>query len=201
MSEPAVTFESLAPGFDDPVADSQAVFRRLLEAMAHPGRIVALDAVRLPRPVGLSSAAAALALSLADFETPLWLDPGCAAAAGWLRFHAGAPVVADPAAARFAFLAGIAALPPLERFDLGSEEYPDRSATLIVEVAGLHAGDALRLSGPGIATVAELCVDGIAPAFWAARAALAPLFPRGLDLVLTAGERLAALPRTTRVEV
>jgi alpha-D-ribose 1-methylphosphonate 5-triphosphate synthase subunit PhnH len=28
---------------------------------------------------------------------------------------------------------------------------------------------------------------------------LAPLFPRGIDLIFTAGTRVAALPRTTRI--
>jgi len=96
------------------------------------------------------------------------------------------------------------ALPPLDAFDLGSDEYPDRSATLVVEVAGLAAGKsggtALTLSGPGIAGSAALTVDRLPDGFQAQRTALAPLFPRGLDVVLTCGDRLAALPRTTRAE-
>ena len=52
----------------------------------------------------------------------------------------------------------------------------------------------------GIAGTAALTVAGLPGGFWAQRTALAPLFPRGLDVVLTCGGRLAALPRTTRTE-
>ena len=37
--------------------------------------------------------------------------------------------------------------------------------------------------------------------FVADRATLATLFPRGIDIVLCAGNMIAALPRTTRIEV
>lgn len=196
-----ITASVPAGGFRDPVSDSQATFRALLDALARPGRVVALDASVAPAgQAGLSPAAEAVALTLCDFETPVWLCGACAGAAAWLRFHCGAPLAAAPAAARFAFAAGIADLPELAAFELGSDEFPDRSATLVLEVASLDGPDRVSLSGPGIAGTQSLAVAGIDRAFWRARAALAPLFPRGLDLILTCGTRVAALPRTTRVE-
>jgi alpha-D-ribose 1-methylphosphonate 5-triphosphate synthase subunit PhnH len=192
---------SLAPGFDDPIADAQSSFRALLQVMSHPGRIAEIAAARQFKTVpGLSAAAAATALSLCDLETPVWLDPACAAAAEWLRFHCGSPIVDDPSLARFAFAAGIASLPPLQRFELGSDEFPDRSTTLVLEVGGLAQGGKMGLTGPGIETAEHLGIDGPDTAFWAQRAELGVLFPRGLDLILTCGTRAAALPRTTRVE-
>ena len=191
---------ALAPGFDDPVADAQASFRALLLVMSQPGRIVEIAAARQFTSVaGLSAAAAATALTLCDLETPVWLDPSCAPATDWLRFHCGSPVVAAPEAARFAFAASIGALPPLQRFDLGSDEFPDRSTTLVLEVGALMQDGRLALTGPGIETTVRLGIDGLDAAFWAARAALTVLFPRGLDLILTCGTRALALPRT-RVE-
>ncbi len=193
---------ALVPGFDDPVADAQASFRALLTVMSRPGRIVEIAAARQFQTVaGLSAAAAATALTLCDLDTPVWLDPTCAPAAEWLRFHCGSPIVADPHAARFAFAASIAALPPLQQFDLGSDEYPDRATTLVLEVGALNPGGALGLSGPGIESAEHRGIDGPDAAFWAARAELGVLFPRGLDLILTCGTHAAALPRTTRVEV
>jgi alpha-D-ribose 1-methylphosphonate 5-triphosphate synthase subunit PhnH len=193
---------SVGPGFADPVAQSQSTFRMVLDAMARPGRVLDVAPSDSPnRAGGLSPAAAAVGLTLVDFETPVWLDPTLAPAAGWLRFLCACPIVATPEAARFAFAAGASGLPPLTAFDLGSDEYPDRSTTLILEVSALRTGTGLTLSGPGIRETERLAVEGLPNTFWAARATLADLFPRGLDLILTCGTRIAALPRTTCVEV
>ena len=84
-------------------------------------------------------------------------------------------------------------------FDLGTDAYPDRSTTVVIEVAALGSGGAVALTGPGLRVPAALRVAGLDGAFWTSREALAALFPRGLDVVLTSGASLAALPRTTRV--
>ena len=46
----------------------------------------------------------------------------------------------------------------------------------------------------------RLQVEGLPQAFLADWATNGARFPRGIDLVLCAGDRLAALPRTTRIE-
>src|SRR5690606_9844332 len=100
----------MSPGFADPVFDSQRMFRRLLEAMNYPGRIV--DAgLHASAPAPLASAAAAVCLSLADYETPVWLDAAAQPVRDWLRFHCGCPIVADPGQARFGIVADAAAIP------------------------------------------------------------------------------------------
>jgi alpha-D-ribose 1-methylphosphonate 5-triphosphate synthase subunit PhnH len=190
---------SIPAAFVDPVGDAQAAFRLVLRCMAEPGTVLELSSMPAAVP-GLGLAAAALALSLADFETPVWLGAGSQSAAPWLRFHCGTPIVTEPARARFAFARAGEPLPDLETFDLGSDEFPDRSATLIVELPDLRADRGLSLSGPGIADTSRLDAAGLESSFWVRRAALVPLFPRGLDLILTCGTRMAALPRTTRVE-
>jgi alpha-D-ribose 1-methylphosphonate 5-triphosphate synthase subunit PhnH len=193
-------FATLEPGFDDPVRGSQAAFRAVLDAMAHPGRIVALPGLLGGAPPApLSAAAAAIALTLCDIDTPVWLDAAASSAAGYLAFHCGAPLVANPAHARFAIIADTLALRPLDGFALGSDEFPERSATLVIEVADLsyEGGEVLR--GPGIRGETRLDVTGLPARFWEERAALAELFPRGIDVVFTSGTRLAALPRSTQV--
>ncbi len=189
-------------GFRDPVADAQRCFRLILDATAHPGRIVELPADLLAaNESGLPDAAAALALTLLDFETPVWLDAAVRGASAYLRFHCGMPLVDDPKQSRFAFAGDPAGLPPLGSFDLGTTEFPDRSTTLVVAVPGLAAESGVVLRGPGLKGSARLRLDGIGPEFWRTRAELAPLFPLGIDLVFVSGRRLAAVPRTTIVDL
>lgn len=189
------------PGFGDPVADAQTVFRLVLDAMAHPGHICELPAALLPdNRSALSDAGAALALTLLDFETPTWLDTSRQDAAAFLRFHCSAPIVADPRDSRFAFAGDVAGLPPQTAFDLGSDDFPDRSTTLVIDVPGLAQDTGLILRGPGIRDQAHLCIDGLPAQFWRERAELAASFPLGLDLIFACGRSFAALPRTTIVE-
>ena len=194
-------YPAMAAGFADPVLDSQATFRAVLAAMAEPGRIVPL-APRCEAPEPLRPAIAALALTLLDYDTPVWLD-GAAdtpAVSGWLALHTGAPAARHAGAARFAIVADAAGLPPLTDFDPGDPQWPDRSATLLVQVAGLDGGPVVRLRGPGIRTSAGLAVAGLAGGFWRQWRELRALHPCGVDVVFAGPEGLAALPRSIDAE-
>lgn len=197
MTAPA-SFD-MAPGFTDPVRESQLVFRGVMDALSRPGesRDLAID---LAPPMPLEPALAAIALALLDFETSFWLAEEASDARGWIRFHTGARVAASPGVADFVFVPAGMNQPPLETLALGSDEEPHRSTTLVIGVRELGRGTRYALSGPGIRDVAHLAVDGLGDDLIAGRAALAALFPRGIDVILTAGRKLAALPRTTRLE-
>ncbi len=179
-------------GFAEPAIQSARTFRALLEAMARPGRIGTVGGAEPPAP--LSVAAGVVLLVLTDPTTPLHLagDADCAAVRSWIAFHTGAPLVAAEEA-QFA-LGTWNALQPVTRFLIGEPAWPDRSATLIVETDRLEPRGA-RLTGPGIGTEARLTLPETA-AFRLNRAQ----FPLGFDTILTCGDRLAALPRSTRVE-
>ena len=183
----------LTGGFADPAVQSAHAFRALLEAMARPGRIFAVAGAEPPAP--LSIAAGVALLTLTDATTPLHLagDADCDALRGWIAFHTGAPLV-GPEQAQFA-LGRWDQLAPVNRFAIGDPGYPDRSATLIVEMDRLDQ-DGPRLTGPGIETEARLSLPETA-AFQTNNR----LFPLGFDTILTCGDRLAALPRSTKIEV
>lgn len=187
-----------APAFDMAFA-SQAAFRALMDCLSRPGQIRTLDGVGAPAP--MAPATAALMRSLADYESPVWLDPTLAAApaiAEWIRFHTGAPLVANPNDAAFALVADPLALPAFTQFAQGSEEYPDRSTTVIVQVERF-AGPALTLQGPGIKITCAFAAEPV-PSDLAQRLRdNRELFPRGIDLVFVAGREIAALPRSVRL--
>ena len=174
-----------------PVEAAQG-FRSVLDALSRPGSIVRLNGATPPAP--MSPAAGAVALVLLDNTTPLYLAPGhdTPALCAWIAFHTGAPLVSAETA-MFA-LGTWPALQPVSRFAIGTADYPDRAATLIVETDRLDSSGG-RLHGPGIETSARLSLPEIA-AFRANHAR----FPLGFDTLFTCGDRLAGLPRSTQVE-
>lgn len=190
----------LAPGLTDPSHDSQRLFRRVLDAFSHPGRIVELpDAPAGPGP--LSPAATAFLLTFADRETPLWLEAGVdkQEVRDFLRFHAGTPIVPAREAATFGvIIAGGGE--PFAGFAIGTHTYPDRAATLVIEVPSLEGGPTTTWRGPGIDGAVRVAIDGLGEDFWPAWAANHALFPCGVDLVFASGSCLIALPRSIAVE-
>lgn len=196
-----MTTAALYPGFADPVFDGQATFRALLNAMSYPGRIGQVDhAPSTPAP--LSAAAGALALTMLDFDTPVWLDPalGNESVATYIRFHCGSLIVADPAQARFALIADAAAMPQLGAFDIGEDRYPDRSATLIIAVPSLTDGPATTWTGPGSNGSIRPAIAGLPAGFWSQWADNSELYPQGVDIIFTCGSQILGLPRTIAVE-
>jgi alpha-D-ribose 1-methylphosphonate 5-triphosphate synthase subunit PhnH len=187
-----------AAAFPAPVLASQAAFRALMDALARPGTIRPLTpAAAAPSP--LSATAAAVALTVLDYETPVWLDAPLAQSpqvADWIRLHAGARVTPDPREAAFAFIADPVHAPAFDGFSLGTPEYPDRSATLVLQVQGFGSGQRLLLAGPGIADVQGFSARPLPPDFPARIAANRAFFPRGVDMILVSPDAVAALPRS-----
>lgn len=184
--------EALTGAFTAPPVQAAQAFRALLQAMARPGTLHTVSGATPPAP--MSPAAGVALLTLADGTTPVHLagDHDVAAVRDWITFHIGAPLV-GAAEAQFA-LGTWEALQPVARFAEGLPDYPDRSATLIVEMPALTPSGA-RLTGPGIKAEAYLSLPETA-AFRANRAR----FPLGWDCLLTAGAQVAGLPRSTIVE-
>lgn len=182
---------SFAGGFDEAPVQAAHAFRALMNAMARPGQIEVLDLAAPPAPV--SPAAGAALLTLCDPETGIFLGGAydCPEVRDWLRFHTGAPLVGREEA-DFA-LGTWQDLLPLASYRIGSSEYPDRSATLIVEMPEL-ANTGATLRGPGIKERALLSLPDV-PALQDN----AVQYPLGVDLYLTAGTQLAALPRSTQI--
>jgi alpha-D-ribose 1-methylphosphonate 5-triphosphate synthase subunit PhnH len=172
-----------------------------MDAMARPGSVQKIASVA-GAPAAMMRGTAAVALTLFDHDTPVWLDPRMAETsdvAKWLKFHTSAPVISDSSICSFALIGDPRTLPALDRFSFGSNEYPDRSTTLILQADSLTQGSAFELRGPGIDGTALLRAT-IRPYDLFERLAInAALFPRGIDVVLVHDDAIVAIPRTTRL--
>jgi len=198
---------ALKPGLADPVHDSQRLFRGLLTALAHPGRAVTLatsiegrGAPEGPRP--LDPATTAAALTLLDGDTPLWIDwiADTPPLRAYLKFHCGCPIVERSQVAAFGLVTDPPNMPRLALFAQGNDQYPDRAATLLLQVPALEGGPAVTLSGPGIRDSAEIAPDGLPDWFWNDWRLNAAQFPLGVDIFLTCGTAVIGMPRSILAE-
>jgi alpha-D-ribose 1-methylphosphonate 5-triphosphate synthase subunit PhnH len=76
-----------------------------------------------------------------------------------------------------------------------------RSATLIIEASRLASGGPIGFSGPGIPTRRFLAIDGLPEGFVADWTLNHARFPCGVDVLVTCGDRLVGLPRSTALEL
>ncbi|MCD4485554.1 phosphonate C-P lyase system protein PhnH [Chromobacterium vaccinii] len=183
--------------FAHPVDDAQRTFRAALSAMAEP---------LLPRPLpvlppvlpGLQAATAALLYTLADQDVRVWLPALPDETVSSLRFHTGMRLADLPEDADFIIIAAGMPLPDLMSLKAGSAEYPDRSATLLIEVDGF-AADQVEGSGPGFAAPRRFGAAGLSAGFWKAWQDNHVRFPLGVDAVLISDTHIAGLPRSARI--
>lgn len=188
---------AITAGFSDPVFGAQSAFRAIMDALASPASPLAFQ-TDAPACGPLNATAAAILLTLADYETPLWLDEQLAhneQVRAFIAFHCGAPLVSDPQQARLCAVADPAALPPLHAFAQGDPEYPDRSATIILQAEPAGNGP-WTFAGPGLQAPRRLGFNP-APADFAAQWATNRMgFPLGVDLIIAGRSHIAGLPRS-----
>src|SRR3546814_2619843 len=79
----------------------------------------------------------------------------------YLKFHCGCPLVERSQVAAFALVTDPANMPRLALFAQGVDQYPDRAATLLLQVPSLEGGPAVTLRGPGIRDTAVIAPFGL----------------------------------------
>jgi alpha-D-ribose 1-methylphosphonate 5-triphosphate synthase subunit PhnH len=162
---------------------ANATFEALMWALSRPG-----DVRTLPE-AGFAS----IADTLVDLECAAYAD----APEMRERIVATGAALADRiGSADHVFLSTLDSA-EIAEINCGSALYPDDGATLVVAVA--HAGQRVRLTGPGIKTTAEVAL-GMTPGFWAMRELLCT-YPEGFDIFFVDGDQVIGIPRSTKVEV
>ena len=197
-----IELDKIQAGFADPIRESQTAFRAIMEAFARPGTRADFGAILKP-PSGLGTATATVALALFDFETQVWLDPVLRGtdAEAWIRFHCGCPLTTDPVQAAFAIVTDAAAAPSLGAFNLGDARYPDRSTTVILQVASLEGGEPATLTGPGIKDQVVIAPKGLPSGFWGQMQDNNAKYQFGVDVLIVSGPALVAVPRSSHIQI
>jgi len=82
-----------------------------------------------------------------------------------------------------------------------ASSYPDKSASIIIEVDSLESGIECLLTGPGIQTSSSANIKGLSDELLMALISGRGTFPQGVDLYLSSGHQIMAIPRTTRIQL
>ncbi len=167
--------------------------------MSRPGTVGALPQSDLS---GGSWSRALLAMQcLLDHEVTFCVEADDGSPREQLLRRTGARTAALGAAA-FVLADGAHATAAIQGAREGDLESPERSATVVVQVAEVGSGPLrVALSGPGIEAVTHLEVTGLETAAFLALRERNATFPTGIDVVLvdTSG-RVACVPRSTRID-
>ena len=212
-----VDLSLVCKGFDEPVKDSQSSFRTILNALSQPGTVGHLDVIPLGHaPEKWTEAAWALAMTLLDGDTRVWLSPSLATAVAHasLQFHTSCPITHDPSEADFIFVGNVNEQPDWSSLRHGEAEFPDLSATVILQVPGIEVvepsapnvapSSTWELRGPGIEHTRLIRLQHEPEDHWPEQLRLALVanraqFPLGVDLLLVWLDLVCALPRSTRI--
>lgn len=186
--------------FGNPSIDGAHAFRKILASMSRPGRPVAFKP-DLEAPVPMFVTTAAIASTLCDYQTPVWLSPSLDSPAvrHYLRFHTSAPLTQNPREAVFAFADAWEAEVGLPSFCAGTHEYPDRSTTLVIQSDSFEAGALVNLTGPGVQHAQAAQVERLDEAFWHGVIANNAGYPVGIDFMFVTREALMSCPRSLHV--
>jgi alpha-D-ribose 1-methylphosphonate 5-triphosphate synthase subunit PhnH len=179
----------------DPVHDTRACFRALVDAMSRPG-IVAESPTE--------PADHAVFATLVDHEV------SCFTPDETLRTtleNEGRLTEADRPEACIVHAPDPAEC-PVGDLTKGSLKEPSHGATVVYRVEDLaqepetgQTETTLVISGPGVQGHRRLGIDGFAPTDAQALADAQSSYPRGVDAVLTTDRAIAALPRSVDLEV
>lgn len=177
---------------------SQRTFRALLDALARPGRVGALE-LRAPVPPALLPA-----LALADVDVTTCLLTRRGEDTDWQAVLTTATGAVAAELEEADIVVALRAPTPDEVRSLrrGRADAPELGACLTLAFRRLGAGLWLGLRGPGVPGAERLLVEGLEPEVFEALAAANRRFPAGVDAFVVAEDgAVAGLPRSTDLTV
>ncbi len=191
---------AFSSGYESRAVEASHDFRVLMNALSRPG-------TRQPVPhntekvEGLNAGSVVAALTLCDHETTVFLEESDAndKVHDFLTFRCGCTIITDVADADFLFFASFPPPSVLDTLKTGSSQYPDRSATAIIQVDTIEQTGSLNFQGPGILDRHLLGISAIGSDFIDWWAGNNQRFPLGIDAFLTTDDAIVGLPRTVKI--
>lgn len=173
-------------------------FRAAFLALAYPGRHFYLPRTPTSELAGTwSPAESATAVLL----RAIWEPDAAVCALGGAPFLPTTVNMSGPEQAEIVVVAGTRSGGGIVRAFRGTEEAPERGATVLYVLSEPGSGTSVRLSGPGINGSIETALP-LPPVELLDRNSAYSEWPLGVDLMIVdESARVLALPRTTRVEV
>ncbi|WP_420548153.1 phosphonate C-P lyase system protein PhnH [Curvivirga sp.] len=189
------------PGLQDPVHSSAEVFRVLAKVMSEPGTVEELTEI-CGHPDELLKAASAAILTLADMDTSLYLSSELDSpiSRGFLTLHTGVKIVDSANQADFVIATQDTDISQYQDLPVGDPQYPDQSATLIIQVSNIRGSKKVTLNGPGIENIKQVQMPDLPDSFFSWRDMKNSLYPCGIDIIFASNTELMAIPRTTKLE-
>jgi alpha-D-ribose 1-methylphosphonate 5-triphosphate synthase subunit PhnH len=185
----------------DPVFDAQLHFRQVMDSMARPGKLNALDGVVIDPPASLNPASALIGLALLNADVTFFASHNADPITDYFGTNT-ASGTAPASEADFLFLHGMDDPANLEQGKTGTLSYPDTNAFVIIDVDILSAEPlpdalALTLTGPGVAGQRTVFVGGLNPALLTTLREMNSEYPLGIDTILTDRiDQICCLPRS-----
>jgi alpha-D-ribose 1-methylphosphonate 5-triphosphate synthase subunit PhnH len=171
----------LAPAYTADEAGQHRAFSALLNALSYPGRPFRLPAGDPCEHIGRA---------LLDLETSYYTPDSKLDAV--LSQTGARPLL--PERASYHFYPDSVDLEAAGSASMGNMLYPDGAATLIVRCD--FSGTVYEFSGPGVQGSIRVPLN-LPHTFWSLRERA--IYPLGWDVILTDGQRIIGIPRTTRV--
>ena len=191
----------------DTIFDSQKIFRILLDAFAHPGKVANLSDLKIAPPSSISKASAGVLFTLLDIEVGFAVSTSDKKLRERIEeyfiINTGVRLKNLESAD---FILALGELPKLERIKRGSLEYPDQGATVIYSVEEINESLfgidslSLTLTGPGINGKRVLSLKGLKKQEVMKIMEVNREFPLGADFLFTDRKgKFFALPRSTKI--
>lgn len=183
------------------VFDAQIHFRTILDCMSRPGKVNHIGEIKIQTPAEWHPASALVAFALLNRDVTFYANNNSQIIAEYLTVNTSAnPTAVNKA--DFVFINGLDNGEVLLNTNIGVLEYPEKSATVIIDVENIYdvpkdQTHEIILQGPGVETEKRVYVRNISSSILEALKEQNSEYPLGVDVILTDREgNIMCIPRS-----